>query len=160
MICADNYFFPVQVDGRCRSESGSCICTAICPSRWTVPAWKCCPGVCLRSGSSPYLATDHTLYGLCLPFERGMGMSMPMAVPVLSGKFCGTCVSTAPSGPAAMSFTVSLAGSTIGATAAAVSTCSASADCTGSVAPMCSSGACVAMSVMVKVSLLLVLVMA
>ena len=34
--------------------------------------------------------------GLCLPFERGMGMSMPLAVPVLSGKFCGTCVSTAP----------------------------------------------------------------
>ena len=29
-------------------------------------------------------------------FERGMGMSMPLAVPVLSGKLCGTCVSTAP----------------------------------------------------------------
>ena len=28
-------------------------------------------------GSSPYLATDHTIYVLCLPSERGMGMSMP-----------------------------------------------------------------------------------
>ena len=49
-------------------------------------------------------------------------------------------------GPAAVSFTVTLVGSTIDATAAAVSTCSASADCTGSVTAMCSSGAYVAMS--------------
>ena len=47
---------------------------------------------------------------------------------------------------AALSFTVTLARSIIVATAAVVSTCSALADCTDSVAPMCSSGACVAMS--------------
>ena len=55
---------------------------AISPSRWTVTVWKCCPGVCHRSGSSPNLATDHIISELCLPFGRGMGMSMPMAVPV------------------------------------------------------------------------------
>ena len=37
-------------------------------------------------GSSPNLATDHTIYELCLPFERGMGMSMDLADPVSSGK--------------------------------------------------------------------------
>ena len=42
------------------------------------------------------LATDHTIFELCLPLERGMGMVMPLAVPVLSEKFSGTCVSTAP----------------------------------------------------------------
>ena len=72
---------------------------------------------------------------------------MPLAVPVLSGKFSGTFVSTAPAvEPAAMSFTVTLAGSTIDATAAVVFTCSASADCTDSATSMCSAGACVAMS--------------
>ena len=38
---------------------------------------------------------SHTIYGLCLPSVRGMGMNMPLAVPVSSGKFSGTCVSTA-----------------------------------------------------------------
>ena len=38
---------------------------------------------------------SHTIYGLYLPSERGMGMCMPLAVPVSSGKFCGTSVSTA-----------------------------------------------------------------
>ena len=76
-----------------------------------------------------------------------MGVSMPLAVPVSSGKFGEMRVSTAPAlEHAALSFTVILACSTIVATAAVVSTCSALADCTGSVAPMCSSGAYVAMS--------------
>ena len=90
---------------------------------------------------------SHTIFELCLPFECGMGMIMPLAVPVSSGYFSETCVSTAPAvEPAAVSFTVTLAGSTIDATAAVVSTCSASADCFDSAAPMCSAGACVAMS--------------
>ena len=61
-----------------------------------------------------HLATvTHHLW-LCLPFERGMGMSMPLAVPVSSGKYSGTFVSTAPAvAPAAMSFTVTLTGSTM-----------------------------------------------
>ena len=76
-----------------------------------------------------------------------MGMSMYLADPVSSGKYSGTCVSTAPAvEPVAMSFTVTLTGSTIDATAAVVSTCSASADCTDSASPMCSEGACVAVS--------------
>ena len=45
-----------------------------------------------------------------------------------------------------MSFTVTFTGSTIDATAVVVSTCSASADCTDSATPMCSAGACVALS--------------
>ena len=90
---------------------------------------------------------SHTIFELCLPSERGMGTSMPLSVPVSSGKFNGTCVSTAPAVElAAMSFTVTLAGSTIDATAAVVFTCSALADCTDSSAPNCSAGACVAMS--------------
>ena len=147
-ICADNYFFPVQVEGKCRSE------------KWelylygdkTIKVDRVSVEVLPRGVPPPRFFTQlgngsHTIYGLCLPSERGMGMSMPLAVPVLSGKFCGTCVSTAPSvEPAAMSFTVTLAGSTIDATAAVVSTCSASADCTDSATPMCSAGACVAMS--------------
>ena len=76
-----------------------------------------------------------------------MGMSMPLAVPVSSGKFCGTCVSTAPAvEPDMMSFTVTMTGNTFVATAAVVFTCSASADCTVSATPMCSAGACVALS--------------
>ena len=38
---------------------------------------------------------SRTIYGLCLPSERGMGMSMPLAVPVSSGKYSGMSVSTA-----------------------------------------------------------------
>ena len=76
-----------------------------------------------------------------------MSMSMHLAVPVSSAKYSGTCVSTAPAvEPAAMSFTVTLTGSSIVATAGVVSTCSASADCTDSASPMGSAGACVALS--------------
>ena len=82
-------------------------------------------------GSSPYLATDFSIYELCLPSVRCMGMSMILVDPVSSGKYCGTCVSTAPAAdPAVMSFTVLLLGSTIVATAAVGITCFASADCT------------------------------
>ena len=87
-----------------------------------------------------------------------MGMSMPVAVPVSSGKVQRD-VSTAVE-PVAMSFTVILAGSTIVATAAVVSSCSASADCTDSATPMCCAGAFVACRVMVEVSLQMVLFMA
>ena len=86
---------------------------------------------------------------------------MPLADPVLSGKYSGMCVSTAPAvEPAAMSFTVTLAGSTIDATVAVVFTCSASADCTDSATQMCSAGACVAMSCDSEVSLPMVLFLA
>ena len=90
------------------------------------------PGCCgVGFGSSPYLATDYIFYGLCLPSVRCMGMSMNLVDPVSSGKYFGTCVSTAPAAdPAVMSFTVLLLGSTIVATAAVGITCFASADCT------------------------------
>ena len=130
-ICADNYiYFRFKLQACVAVRSGSCICTAMRPSRWTVIVWKCCLGcasalVFTQLGNGP-----HTFYGLCLPSERGIGMSMHLAVPVSSGKVQwdvrvhGSAVE-----PDAMSFTVTLAGSTIDATAAVVSTCSASADC-------------------------------
>ena len=60
-ICADNYiYFRFKLQVCVAVRSGSCICTAILSSWWTVIVWKCCPGVCLRLGSSPYLATYHT----------------------------------------------------------------------------------------------------
>ena len=84
------------------------------------------PGICGAGfGSSP------TIYELCLPSARCMGMSMFLVNPVSCGKYCGTCVSTAPAADlAVMSFTVLLLGSTIVATAAVGTTCYASADCT------------------------------
>ena len=94
----------------------------MCTSAWQL--W-------CRLGTSPYLATDYTLYELCLPSARCMGMCMNLVDPVSSGKYCGTCVSTAPAAdPAVMSFTVLFLGSTIVATAAVGITCFASADCT------------------------------
>ena len=48
-FCADNYiFFRFKLQACVAVRSGSCICTAILPSWWTVIVWKCCPGVCLR----------------------------------------------------------------------------------------------------------------
>ena len=46
-------------------RSGRCICMVSLPLCWTVIVWKSCPGVCLRLGSSPNLATDHTLSMCC-----------------------------------------------------------------------------------------------
>ena len=58
-----------------------------------------------------------------------------------------TCVSTAPvDETTGMSFTIPLTGSTIIATAAVVTMCSASTDCTDSATPTCSEDVCVAMS--------------
>ena len=85
---------------------------------------------------------SHTIYVLCLPSERGIGMSMHLAVPVSSGKFSGTFVSMALAvEPAAMSFTLIMTGSTFDATAAVVFTCSALADCIVFATPMCRVGA-------------------
>ena len=81
---------------------------------------------------------SHTIHVLCLPSESGMGMSIFLAVPVSSGKYSGTSCRDV--------LHATLTGSTIDATALVVSTCSASADCTVSAAPMCSAGACVALS--------------
>ena len=57
-------------------------------------------------GPSPNLATDHTIYELCPPSERDIGMSMNLADLVSSGKYSGMCVST---GPVADSTVMSLA---------------------------------------------------
>ena len=154
-ICADNYiYFRFKLKGKGRSEQwevflyGDKTIKVDRDSSEVLPRGVPPPGICgVHFGSSPNLATDHTIYELCLPSERGMGMSMNLADPVSSGKYCGTCVSTAPAAePAVMSFTVTLTGSTIDATASVGTTCFASADCTNSATPMCNAGACVAMS--------------
>ena len=78
-------------------------------------------------GSSPFLDMKHTIYELCLPSERGFGMSMDLADPVSSGKYSGTCVFTAPVAELiVVSFTVPLNGWTIAATATVVISCSSS----------------------------------
>ena len=57
--------------------------------------WKCCPGVCLRLGFHP--TWQRFTHHLCIVLvsERGMGMSMLLAVPVSSGKYSGSSVSMA-----------------------------------------------------------------
>ena len=47
-------------------------------------------------GPSPNLVTDHIIYELCLPSERGMGLSTNLAYTVSSEKYSGMCVSTGP----------------------------------------------------------------
>ena len=120
-ICADNYFFPVQVDGKCRSVkwelylygdlsikvdrvSVEVLPRGVPPLRfftllgngshhlWVVPAFRAWHGDEHASGSSS------------LEWEVLRDVRV-------HSSFCG---------PPAMSFTVSLAGSTIDATAAAV----------------------------------------
>ena len=51
--------------------------------------WKCCPGVSPFRFFTQFGSSSHTIYELCLPSERGMGMSMILVVPVSSGKYCG-----------------------------------------------------------------------
>ena len=56
----------------------------------SVLAWKCLP----RGMPPPRFFTllgngSHSIFVLCLPSERGMGLSMPLAVPVSSGMFSG-----------------------------------------------------------------------
>ena len=71
-------------------------------------------------GPSPILDTKHTIYELCLPIERGLGMSMDFQT-FSSRKYSGTCVSTAPVVElTVMSFTVPVVGCTIDATATVV----------------------------------------
>ena len=73
--------------------------------------------------------TKH-IYELCLPSERGFGMGMDLADPVSSGKYSGIFVVTAPVAElTVVSFTVTLNGWTIVATATVVTSCSSSADC-------------------------------
>ena len=148
-ICPDNYNYSrFKLMDKCRSEKwevylyGDMCIMVDRDSVEVLPRVVPPPRFFTQLGNG-----SHTIYVLCLPSERGTGLSMHLAVPVSSGKYSGTSVSTAPAvEPAAMSFTVTLTGSTIDATAAVVSTCSASADCTDSATPMCSVGACVALS--------------
>ena len=97
-ICADNYnYFRFKLKGKGRSEMWEVylygdktikvdLDSAEVLSRGVLP-----PGIGgVGFGSSPNLATDHTIYELCLSSKRGMGMSMNLADPVSSGKYNGT----------------------------------------------------------------------
>ena len=145
-ICADNYiYFRFKLQACFAVRNGSCICTAILPSWWTVIVWKCCSGVCLRLGFTLFGNGSHHL---CVvpPSERGMGMSMPLSVPVSSGIYSGTCVSTA------LLWNLTRCPSHLYDRKHLRCHCSCRvhvlcvADCVVSVAPMCSVGACVALS--------------
>ena len=62
---------------------------------------------------------QHTIYKLCLPIVRGLGMSMDFPT-FSSGKYSWTCVSTVPVAEPIVSFTVPWIGCTIDATATVV----------------------------------------
>ena len=90
-ICADNYFFPVQVDGKCRSEKWELYLFG----DMTIKVDHYIVEVLPRGVPPPRFFTQlgngsHTIGVLCLSSERGMGMSMPLAVSVSSGKYSGT----------------------------------------------------------------------
>ena len=63
-VYADNYiYFRFKLQGR--SEKWELYLYGDMTIKVAVIVWKCCPGVCLRFGSSPNLATDHTFFDLC-----------------------------------------------------------------------------------------------
>ena len=95
-VCADNYMYSrFKLQDKCRSEKlevyvfgdksikVDCVCVEVLP-RGVPP---------LRFFTQPGNGSHHLR--VVPPSERGMGMSMPLAVPVSSGKYSGTCVSTA-----------------------------------------------------------------
>ena len=153
-VCADNYiYFRFKLKGKGRSEQlevflyGDKTIKVDRDSAEVLPRGVLPPGIGgVGFGSSPNLATDHTIYELCLPSERGLGISMDFQT-FSSGKYSGTCVSTAPVvGLIVISFTVPLVGCTIDATATVVTTCSSTSGFPDSAAPSCCGGVCVAMS--------------
>ena len=137
-ICADYYFSRFKLKDKCRCEKwelylyGDLTIMVDLDSVEVLP-WVPPPRFFTQLGNRP-----HSFYVLCLPSERGMGMSMPLADPVSSGKYCETSCRVV--------LHATLTGSTIDATAAVGTTCTVSADCTVSATPLCSSGACVALS--------------
>ena len=89
-ICADDYFFLVQVEGKCRSEKWELYLFG----DMTIKVDRDIVEVLPRGVPPPRFFTllgngSHTIFELCLPSVLGMGMSMPLAVPVSSGMFSG-----------------------------------------------------------------------
>ena len=96
-ICADNYYYTrFKLTDICRSVKwelylyGDMTIKVDRASVDVLPRGVPPPRFFIQLGNR-----SHTIYGLCLPSERGMGMSMPLAVPVSSRMFSGTSVSTA-----------------------------------------------------------------
>ena len=95
-ICADNYiYFRFKLKAKGRSEQwevflfGDKTIEVDRDRVEVLPRGVLPPGIGgVGFGSSPILATDHTIYELCLS-ERGMGMSMNLADPVSSGMSAG-----------------------------------------------------------------------
>ena len=134
VICADKYMYSrFKLQDKCRSEKlevyvfGDKSIKVDLDSVEVLP-WVPPPRFFTQLGNRP-----HSFYVLRLPSERGMGMSMPLADPVSSGKYSGTSCRVV--------LHATLTGSTIDATAAVGTTCTVSADCTVSATPLCSSGA-------------------
>ena len=97
-ICTDNYnYFRFMSKGKVRSEMWEVYLYSDKTIKVDRDSAEVLPrGVPPPSiggvgfGPSPNLATDRTICELCLPSERGMGMSMHLADPVSSGKYSGT----------------------------------------------------------------------
>ena len=142
---ADNYNYSrFKLEDMCRCENWELYLYGV----MTIKVDRDSVEVLPRGVPPPWFFTplgngSHIIHVLCLPSERGMGMSIFLAVPVSSGKYSGTSCRDV--------LHATLTGSTIDTTAAVGTTCTVSADCTVSAAPMCIAGACVACRVMVKV---------
>ena len=98
VICADNFiYFRFKLKGKGRREQWEVFLFG----DKTIKVDRDSSEVLPRGMPPPRFFTllgngSHSIFELCLPSERGMGMSMPLAVPVSSGKYSGTCMSTAP----------------------------------------------------------------
>ena len=69
-ICADNYiYFRFKLQACVAVRSGSCICMAVCSSRWTVIAWIVAQGCAFVSALTQLGNESHTIYVLCLPLS-------------------------------------------------------------------------------------------
>ena len=153
-ICADNYiYFRFKLIGKGRSEQWEVFLYCDKTIKMTVIARKCCPGVCLRLAFVVSASVLHPTWQritpsmscACLLSVSWNGLQSGRSTLErevqwdfrVHGSSCGTCCDVLHS---------PLTVSTIDATTTVVALYSASADCTGFAVPMCSAGACVAMS--------------
>ena len=91
VLCADNYNYSwFKLTDKCRSEKWELYLYG----DMTIKVDRDHVDVLTRGVPPPRFFIQlgngsHTLYVLCLPSGRGMGMSMPLAVPVSSGSIAG-----------------------------------------------------------------------
>ena len=94
-ICADNFLFSrFKLKDKCRSEKWEVYLFGVMTIKVDRDSVEVLPRGVPPSWFFTLLGNrPHSFYVLCLPSERGMGMSMPLAVPVLSGSTAGCACS-------------------------------------------------------------------